>query len=167
MSVTPRALAHSAIAPNSACEYTAPVGFDGDEMISPFVLAVAAASRSSGVSRKSRRSLPATGTGSALAKVTISGYEVQYGAPISTSSPGPKRQETRVEERLLRAGGDDHPRGFGRKCRARGHVFGGGRTQFRQPRGGGIPRSALLDALDSSPGNPLRGSKVGLLPHSG
>ena len=42
-------------------------------MMSPLLRDVAAASRSSGVSRKSRLALPATGTDSALASVTISG----------------------------------------------------------------------------------------------
>src|SRR5690242_21734700 len=72
----------------SASVYAAPLGLDGELRISHLVFGVIAASRSSGRILKPLFCGQATGTGLPSASNTISGYETQNGAGITTSSPG-------------------------------------------------------------------------------
>src|SRR5665213_1572876 len=76
------------IAAMSSGRTTAPEGFDGDVKTNIVVLGVRARSSSSTVTRKPFASEVITGTGLPPARYTATGYVVQYGAGISTSSPG-------------------------------------------------------------------------------
>src|SRR6516162_1691683 len=77
----------SATLRRSASEYAAPVGFDGEFRISHLVFGVIAASRSSDRNLKPLFCGQGTGTGVPSHSNTISGYDTQKGAGITTSSP--------------------------------------------------------------------------------
>src|SRR5215212_9366683 len=85
------ALAHSAIERSSASVYTAPVGLQGEQRISPRVSLLLALSRSLALTLRPHSRAPGTITGSARQRCTICGYETHAGAGISTRSLGPKR----------------------------------------------------------------------------
>src|SRR5258705_11611225 len=73
---------------NSAREYTAPVGLDGEFSISHFVRGVMLASSCAGVSLKPASRGHSTTIGTPPVSLTISGYDTQQGAGTITSSPG-------------------------------------------------------------------------------
>src|SRR6185369_7300789 len=87
----PRSSAQRPIASTSSGGYTAPVGLLGDTNSSAFVRGVTAASSCSIETRKPLDSVVGSSTGTPPPSVITSGYDVQYGAGSSTSSPGSQR----------------------------------------------------------------------------
>src|SRR5450432_2981954 len=84
----PRSSAHRPIASTSSGGYTAPVGLLGETKSSALVRGVTAASSCSIETRNPVTSVVGSTTGTPPPSVMISGYDVQYGAGSSTSSPG-------------------------------------------------------------------------------
>src|SRR5438034_8628723 len=82
------ACAHCAIARISACVYTAPVGLQGEQRISPVAPGNIRA-RSVTLALRLHSGSPAIITGRARARWTICGYDTHAGAGIATTSPGP------------------------------------------------------------------------------
>src|SRR3974390_1011078 len=87
----PRSSAQRPIASTSSGGYTAPVGLLGDTNSSAFVRGVTAASSWSIDTRKPGASVVGGTTGPPPPSVITSGYDVQYGAGTSTSSPSSHR----------------------------------------------------------------------------
>src|SRR6478672_4613093 len=84
----PRSTAQRPIASTSFGGYTAPVGLLGDTNSNALVRGVTAASSCAIDTRKPDASVVGSTTGTPPPSVMISGYDVQYGAGSSTSSPG-------------------------------------------------------------------------------
>src|SRR5213594_898366 len=92
MTHTFRSRAHCAIALISAWVYTAPVGLQGEQRISP-VAAGSMRSRSRTLTLRLHSGSPVTSTGRARVRWTICGYDTHAGEGTATTSPGPNREK--------------------------------------------------------------------------